>query len=283
MTNCFTIAFFLTNGDKEVKAGEVVATIDHQEITRQDWLNEMEKRFGKDVLKELVDQKVIEQVATKYNVKVSENAIRRELLLIKTMYGTGSENSFDEEEWREQIRFSLLLEEILTKDVVVPEEELKDYYNHNSSLYSIPISYHLSQIVVKTESEAKQAFEELKQGSPFSTLAMERSIDENSASEGGDIGYVHEGGDRFNSDLFKEISQLEPGEWSEPIETAEGYAIVLLHEKIQGKDYSFEEVREEIRRQIALDQMEGVKSASTFWDEVNVQWFYEDEKGEIGQ
>lgn len=278
VTNCLTIAFFLTRENKELEAGEVVATVDNQEITRQDWLNEIEKRYGKDVLKELVDQKVIEQVAKKYNVKVSETAIDRELLLIKTMYGTGSEDSFDQEEWREQIRYSLLLEEILTKDVVVPEEELRGYYDQNGSLYSIPASYHLSQIVVKTEAEAKQALEEIKQGSYFSTLAMERSIDENSAGEGGDIGYVREDDDRFSLDFFKAIKQLEPGESSNPIKTSEGYAIVQLHEKIQGKDYSYQEVKEEIRRQIALDQMEGVISAGTYWDEVNVQWFYEEEK-----
>lgn len=276
MINCLTIAYFLTKqGDEQVE-NEVVATVGKEEILRKDWLSEIEKRYGREVLKELIDHKVIEIIAEKYNIKVTDEAVAREFLQLKTMYGTANEESFNEDDWREQIRFSLLLEEILTKDVVVPESELKDYYEKNVSLYSIPNSYHLSQIIVKNKVEAEQALNELSQGSEFAALAMERSVDEYSANQGGDIGYIREDDGRFSSNFMNRVRELEPGEWSTSIETTDGFAIVFLHKAIEGRKYSFQEVKGEIRRQIALDQIEGASSASAFWDEVQVEWFYDE-------
>lgn len=271
--NCLTVAFFLTKLGTSHGSSEVVATVGKEEVTRQEWLNVMEERYGKDTLKEMIDEKVIEALAKKYDISISEAAVDREMFLIKTMYGSSSDAS-NEEEWRRQIKSSLMLEEILTKDVNVPEEELQAYYNENESFYAIPTSYHVSQIVVKTEKEANQALEELKSGSNFAALAMERSMDEFSAAQGGDIGFVRSEDETISADYIKALETLKPGEWTGAIPVENGYAIALLHEKIDGKEYSFKEVKNEIRRVIALEQMEGESSVEAFWNEVDVEWFY---------
>jgi foldase protein PrsA len=274
LINCLTVAFFLTKLEKGLGNNEVVATIGNEEITRQDWLKVMEDQYGKDVLKDLIDQRVIETLAKKYKIEVSDKTIDRELLLMKTMYGSTTSESSNEEEWKNQIKASLLLEELLTKDVKVPEKELKSYYEENKSLFTIPTSYHVSQIVVGTLEEAEQAIKELKNGSNFSTLAMEKSIDEFSAAQGGDIGFIRAEDESVNPNYIDALEALKPGEWSKPIQIENGYAIALLHEKIEGKDYSFNEVKSDIRRLIALEQMEGHSSMDAYWDEVNVEWFY---------
>lgn len=278
LLNCLTVALFLIRQEPALDSKEVVATVGKTEITRQEWLSVMESRYGKDVLKELIDQKVVQTLAQKYDVKVPEEAIERELLLIKTMYGSATDETTSEKEWKEQIKSTLLLEEILTKDVVVPEEEMKAYYEENISLYQIPTSYHVSQIVVKSEKEAKQTLEELNQGSNFATLAMERSIDESSASQGGDIGFIREEDENISAELIENLEKLDPGEWSNPIEVDTGFVIVMLHERIKGKDYSYKEVKGEIRRLMALEQMEGHSNVDAFWKEVEVDWFYGENK-----
>lgn len=274
LLNCLTVAFFLTRQEPTPVNNEVVATVGKAEITRQDWLSVMETRYGKDVLKELIDQKVIDTLAKKYDVKVSDEAIERELLLIKTMYGSTTDETTSEKEWKEQIKSTLLLEEILTKDVIVPEAEMKAYYDENLSLYRIPTSYHVSQIIVKTLEEAKRTIQELNQGSNFATLAMERSIDEFSASQGGDMGFIREEDENISEEFMAGVKKLSPGEWSEPIKATNGYAIALLHDRIKGKEYSYNEVKNEIRRLIALEQMDGHSNVDAFWNEVNVEWFY---------
>jgi foldase protein PrsA len=281
LLNCLTIAFFIKPPEWAGKMGvltgthEVVADIGDVEISRQEWLNEMENRYGQVVLKDLIDQKVIEQLANKYKIKVTDEAVEHELRLIQTMYGSSDQiKGSDEEKWKEQIRYSLLLEELLTKDAIVTEEEMKDYYNDNKSLFNVPTSYLLSHIIVKTKKEAKETIKELEQGSSFSALAMERSIEEFSANQGGDIGFVSEEDDRYPPAYVDQAKKLETNEWAEPIEVKNGYAIIMLKQKLEGKKYSFKQVQGQIRRQIALEQMDTPVSASAFWDELKVEWFY---------
>jgi foldase protein PrsA len=281
LLNCLTVAFFLNQPEWTGKLGilsgsdEVVANIGDEQITRQQWLNEMEARYGQVVLKDLIDQKVIEQLADKYKIKVSDEAIEHELRLIQTMYGTNEQfKGADEEKWKEKIRYSLLLEELLTKDAIVTEKEMTDYFKENKNLFNVPTAYHLSHIVVKTEKEAKETVKELDQGSSFSALAMERSIEEFSANQGGDIGFVSEEDDRYSPEYVNQAKKLDKGEWSKPIEVKNGYAVIMLQQKLEGKKYSFNQVKGQIRRQIALEQMDAPVSARAFWNELKVNWFY---------
>lgn len=275
LVNCLTVTFFLTNPGRFTGGDEVVATVGKEKVTRQDWLTKMEEQYGESVLRDLVDTRVIEAMANKYKIKISEKAIDRELLMIKTMYGSSINHVSNEEKWKEQIKNNLLLEELLTKDVMVSDEELKSYYEQNRSVYRIPTSYNISHIVVNEKKEAEQVVEELKQGSNFATLAMEKSEDVFSANEGGHVGYISEEDDRFSEGYLNVVRDLKTGNWSKPIQTEEGYVVVMLHEKIEGKEFAFKEVKDQIRRQIALEQMDVAASASAFWEEVNVDWFYD--------
>ncbi|MFP5109991.1 peptidyl-prolyl cis-trans isomerase [Neobacillus sp. C211] len=278
MVNCLTIAFFLSKANLAggaVMNEEAVATVGKKTILRQEWLNELEARYGKDVLKEMVDQKVIEEMAAKYKIKITNQDVEREYRMLQATYNSLSKQSVkNEEKWKEQIRSNLLLEELLTKDVEVSNDELSNYYKKNKELFHVPPAFHLSHIVVSTEEEADQAIQELAQGSDFSTLAMERSIEEFSANEGGDIGYLSEEDERYPVQYIQIAKELKKGAYSMPIKVDQGYAIIKLEGKINGKKYSFEDVKEQIRRQIALEQMKSPAAASTFWDDAQVDWFY---------
>ncbi len=278
LVNCLTIAFFLSKANLAGGAiinEEAVATVGKTPILRQEWLNELEARYGKDVLKEMVDQKVIEEMAAKYKIKISTQDVDREFRMLQSTYNSFSkQNVKNEKKWKEQIRSNLLLEELLTKDVEVSKDELESYYEKNKDLFNVPAAYHLSHIVVSTQEEADQALQELVQGSNFSTLAMERSIEEFSANEGGDIGYISKEDERYPNDYIQVAKKLKTGAYSKPIKVDQGYAILKLEGKISGKKYAFEDVKEQIRRQIALEQMKTPATASTFWDDAKVDWFY---------
>ncbi|MEH7418123.1 peptidyl-prolyl cis-trans isomerase [Neobacillus drentensis] len=280
--NCLTVAFFLARVN-EVNSlatnDEVVASIGKKEISRQEWLHKLETKYGKDVLKEMVDQKVIEEMAAKYNIKVSSQEVEREFRMLQSSYNSFSQNGHqDESKWKEQIRSSLLLEELLTKDVTISNRELERYYIKNKNLFSVPAAYHLSHIVVKTKEEAETAKKELAHGSSFSAMAMERSIEEFSANEGGDIGYISNGDERYPKQYITIAKKLKTKDVSKPIKVKEGYALLRLDGKINGKSYSFDEVKDQVRRQMALEQMKTPASASIFWDEAKVNWFYGDKE-----
>jgi foldase protein PrsA len=278
LLNCLTLIFFLAKV-KEISGSavseEVVASVGKSEITRQQWLNELETRYGKDVLKDMIDQKVIKEMAAKYNIKVSEKDVEREYRILQTTYSTPSENKkTTEKKWKEHIRNSLLHEEILTRDVKVSEKEMKAYFEENKELFTIPDAYHVSHIIVKSRDEAENAIKELEQGSSFSALAMERSIEEFSANEGGDIGFLIEEEERYPSEYLQAAKKLKEGAWSDSIQVEQGFAIVKLEGKIKGKKYTYKDVKQQIRREIALEQMKTSASATTFWEEAKVEWFY---------
>ncbi|MFZ7943178.1 peptidyl-prolyl cis-trans isomerase [Neobacillus sp. 19] len=282
MLNCLTVAFFLTRANVaggEAIHDEAVATVGKTSILRQDWLNELESRYGKDVLKEMVDQKVVEEMAAKYHIKVSDQDVDREFRMMQTTYNSfNSKTNKNERKWKEQIRNTLLLEELLTKDVKVSSKELRGYYEKNKQLFNVPPAYHLSHIIVKTKKEAGQTVKELANGSSFSTLAMERSIEEFSANEGGDIGYISEEDERYPKQYIETAKQLKKGAYSKPLKVKEGYALLKLEGEINGKSYAYDDVKEAIRRQIALEQMKSPATAATFWDEAEVEWFYGEKK-----
>jgi foldase protein PrsA len=175
---------------------------------------------------------------------------------------------------KERIRSSLLLEELLTKDVKVSNDELKSYFQKNKDLFIAPDAYHLSHIVVGTKADVSQTLQELADGSNFSTLAMERSIDEFTANEGGDIGYISEQDERYPPEYIQTAKELKTGEYSQPIHVEQGYAILKLKGKITGRNYAFKDVKETIRRQMALEKMNSPVSATTFWDDAKVNWIY---------
>jgi foldase protein PrsA len=255
---------------------ESVAKIGGESISRQEWLSELETRYGEETLRDLVDQEVVEKMARKYKIKVSDQAVERELTIYKAMYSSAGNEPKSEEKWKQQIKISLLLEELLTKDVKVSEEDMKVFYEQNKSLFDIPASYHLSQIVVETKKDADTAVSELKAGSSFAALAMELSIDEFSANQGGDLGFLNEEDEIVSPEVLDVAKTLKAKEWTGPVKVENGYAIIYLHEKLEGKKYAFKEVKNQIRRQMALEQMDIPVSARAFWTEAEVSWFYED-------
>jgi foldase protein PrsA len=284
-TNCLTLGMWF-NGQKEKieipaavetasSTEEVVATVGDQSITRQEWLHQLEKLYGKETLKDVINRKVIYQLAEKYNIKVDQKVVEQEMTMIKAMYNSvDHETITDEEEWRKQIEYNLLLEEMLTRDVTIPAEDIKEFYEENESLYKIPTTYHLSHITVKSKEEADQVMTELESGSDFSVLAMEKSTDEFSSNQGGDLGFITKESGYLPKEYENSLTSLKPAEWDGPIKVGEEYAILYLHEVIEGKEYSFEDVKEHIRRQLALGQIEGKVTAEQFWNEVGVDWFY---------
>lgn len=78
----------------------------------------------------------------------------------------------------------MILEKVLTKDIIIDEKELESYYEENESLYNIPTTYRAKLIVVNTKDEAESVLKELNEGSDFSVLARERSVEQVSASLG---------------------------------------------------------------------------------------------------
>ncbi|MCY7763893.1 peptidyl-prolyl cis-trans isomerase [Bacillus spizizenii] len=274
---CISVAYTLTKSQAGASpSGESIATIGGKSVTREEWLKEMEDRYGKSTLEDMINVRVVEQLAKKNNLKVSKNEIDREFLLIKAVNNSFYEDEHTtEKEWKDQIRYNILLEELLTRDIDISNKELKSFYNKNQELYQFDDSYRIRHIVVKDEEEAREVLKELKGGSSFEAVAAERSTDRYTSPYGGDLGFVTEASDNIPSAYIEEAQTLKEDEWSdEPIKVSNGYAVIQLKEKLKARTFSYDEVKDQIRRQIAMDQLGDKATVKTLWKEADVSWFY---------
>ena len=261
--------------DSPFQAGEEVASVDGQPITREEWMTAMEREVGRDVLLELVNDRVMETAAKEYKIDVSDEDIDRELALLSSVDGKAY-TGLDAKQMRKKIRSELVLDSVLTKDIVIEDEAIKKYYQKNENQFEIPTTYRTELLVAASKPEAKQALKELKAGSSFDVLAKERSIDPSSASIGGDLGYVSEQTEDVAPEIIKEVEKLKQDDTSGVIELADGtYAIVHVREVLKGQSFKLKDVQEHIRRELALQQLSQSVTPETFWQEFDAHWFYE--------
>ncbi|MGE0912306.1 peptidyl-prolyl cis-trans isomerase [Bacillus atrophaeus] len=281
LVSCIVVAYKLTKSQAAAtQSQESIATIGDKSVTREDWLKKMEDEYGKSTLEDMINVRVVEQLAKKNKLKVSDSDIEREFLLIKAVNNSFYEDEHTtEKEWKDQIRYNILLEELLTKDIDISEKEMKSFYTKNKELYQFDDSYRIRHIVVKDQEEANRVLKDLKGGSSFEAVAAERSTDRYTSPYGGDLGFVTEAQDSIPAAYITEARTLKENEWStEPIKVSKGYAIIQLKEKLNARTFTYDEVKDQIKRQIAMDQLSDKATVKTLWKEADVSWFYDDEE-----
>ncbi|MER1987682.1 MAG: peptidyl-prolyl cis-trans isomerase [Solibacillus sp.] len=275
--NLFWFMLWLFSSDEAATSDEQVAAVAGEVITKQQWLTAMEDRYGKETLQSLVNEAVMEKAAKEYKITVKNAEVDLEIALLRSMSDANdtSLQTLSEAELREKVRTQLIFEHVLTKDVVIDEEASKAYYDENTSLYNLPTTYRTSIIVVDSKEAAERVKKELEGGSEFSVLAREHSLDTTSASLGGDIGFVSEADATLDKAIYKVVQSLKENETANSFVLSDGrYAIVQVADIMEGQSFSYEDVKVQIERQLALDQLPPSITPEMFWSEFDATWFY---------
>ena len=216
--NVFLLTLLLIPNKEEEGGNEQVAAVDETVITRQQWMATMEERYGKETLRNLVNEAVMEKAAKKYDIKVTDKEIDFEIALLRSAQDANDTSIEDlsDDQLRLKIRNQLIFEKVLSKDLVIENDDVKKYYEDNKSLYNIPTTYRTKLIVVETSEEAKAVKAEIKDGSEFSVLAREKSLDAASASLGGSIGFISAGQQNIDSSILEVVTKIKVNEVSNP-------------------------------------------------------------------
>ena len=163
-------------------------------------------------------------------------------------------------------RLKLALEQISIEELVkkaVPEaavtdQEVKDYYQEKKEEFVEREKAQVSQILVRSEKEAREILAQLKDGKDFAGLARTKSVSPD-ASRGGDIGYFGRG--EMLPEFEKAAFSLKKGQISKVIKSPFGYHILKLTDREDKRQKTFAEAREEIgailrqkRQRIELDK-----------------------------
>jgi len=229
---------------------EVIVETKAGDITKDEFYKAMKERVGKEVIRDLVYEKVLSK---KY--KVSEKEIDREIANLKDMYGAQYDLAVQqsgEQAIRDMVKLDLLRQKAAVEDVKVTEKELKQYYDE----YKPKIR--ASHILVKDEKTAQDIKAKLDKGEDFAKLAKEYSQDVGSAQNGGDLGWFGPG--KMVKEFEDAAYALNVGQVSQPVKTEYGYHIIKVTDK--KKKPSYEQMKEEIEFEVKKNKIDSAKMES---------------------
>jgi peptidyl-prolyl cis-trans isomerase SurA len=243
---------------------------------------EMEKvgqeEFQKQLLFQLIDQKLIDLQIKRLGVRINPEEIDKAVTRIKEDQGIKSSEDFSnvlirqglsESEFRNKVkeqilRFKLISQEIGSK-IIIPENQVREYYEKNKSKFQITEGVQLAHIFLpladNTSPEErlrlKKLIEEIHdrliKGEDFAELALKFSQDA-SASQGGNLGmFVLE---ELDPSLRNVITTLKPGEFSSVLQSANGWQIVKLIDVKGAKEFSYAEAKDRIQEHLFQEEVD---------------------------
>ncbi|MGA3371709.1 MAG: peptidylprolyl isomerase [Terracidiphilus sp.] len=220
------------------------------------------------ILSQMIEDEILWQRAAKLNLAASDEDVNAKLTEMKAPY---TQEEFDKQlqarnitldDLKRDLRRSLTKTKLMNKEIeskisITDAEIARAYEEHKADFNLIEPQYHLAQIAVTSgpaqqtgnpqnnkvtsDADARKKIQELQNqlesGQDFSTLAINYSENPNTASNGGDMGFIAESQLRSEPDVYAAIGKLKPGEitgilpvygGNGPARRAVGYAIFKL-------------------------------------------------------
>lgn len=232
---------------------------------------QIEQMLRRDLLNQMIDEKLVLQEAKKRNLLPSDKEVADEIKKIKEQLGDEGNfkkflaaNGVNEPKLNDLVKEQLALmklQEQITADLAEPEEaEIKNYYNQHKDQFGSPEQRQVRHILIgtgnysgdanRTDVEAKvlalQVVDKLKAGGDFGELAKQYSDDPGSKDNGGQYPPFGKGSG-FAPEFEDAAFNLKEGALTtEPVKTDFGYHIIRLDKVVAAQTPSLEEARETI-------------------------------------
>lgn len=154
---------------------------------------------------------------------------------------------------KDQLTLMRFVEREIRGAVLVFDPEMRKYYETHQKRFSLPEEFRLSQILFlqrSTENAAEfrrradKVHQALKAGADFGDMALEHSAGAE-AGRRGNLGFVRQG--ELLPEIERAVADLQPGQFTEPIESPQGLHIIRLEEKKRPEYRPFAEVKSEIQ------------------------------------
>ena len=219
-----------------------------------------------DILETMINEELLFQESRKKGIKVEPEAIAADLKRIKKGFATDAdfkkliaESGLTEAELQSDIErghvINKLIDDQIAALVVIPDQEIKTFYDTHPNSFKKPEQVRASHILIKIDSKAEPSVKDekkaelqkiqkrLKGGEDFAVLAKEFS-ECPSNIKGGDLGYFGRGNmvKPFEDVAFK----LKTGEVSDIVETRFGYHLIKVVDKKPESVVGYEDVKDKI-------------------------------------
>ncbi len=241
---------------------------------RKQW--EANKRKALD---SMIEGRLIAQQATELKLAVTPQEVDRSIEEIKKSNNLNDEQlaealkaqGFTLESYRKSLKRQIVEMRVIStavrSRVSVSDDEVRAYYLQNERQLAGDKQAHVRQILIalapdasvedvaRRQTTATQVTTLARQGRSFVELAKAYSDDSVTKAEGGDIGWINKGA-LVEERLNDVIAGMDPGDVRGPIRGARGFYVLQLVERKQGDLKPYEEVKEQLRRQLYDQQVE---------------------------
>jgi len=240
------------------------------------------------MLRQMIDEEILQQRATKLNVAASDEDVNAALTEKKADF---TQEEFDKQlkqhnetldDFKRDLRHALTENKLLNKEIDskinITDGEITNFFAaHKAEFNIIEPRYDIGRIAVTTsplqqasnlqnnkasgEADAKSKIQALHQklvnGEDFGTLAANFSEDKDTGANGGDMGFVPESQLHATGDVYNAITRLTPGQFTDVLPIVDpasrktvGFAIY----KLISKEAAGQRTLNDVRVQAAIRQ-----------------------------
>lgn len=183
-----------------------------------------------------------------------DELVKKEMLYLEAKK-KGLDKNKELEKKIEDFRKITLINQLLEKEIEaaakVTDADLKNYYDKNKDEFTANTQVRVSQIVVRTEADAKKVYEKIQKGEDFAKIASATSIDKASAKSGGDMGNFKRGD--MAPELENVAFRLKKGELGMPVQMKDGIHIMKATET-KGAPVEFERVKSLLSQKLTVEK-----------------------------
>lgn len=235
------------------------------------------KKFRQEVAEKLVVRFLSVQEAKRRGIKPDSARVLKTIEAFDARYKDDPKWPKARKEVLKQLKeklqddsLAMLLEEQVRNVPAPTETELRSYYQKHAKLFTTPERVRVSIILLKVDpssgsavwqqasKEANDIMGRINRGADFADMARIHSSDD-SAKNGGDMGYAHSG--MLGDNAQKVLNIMEPGELSSPVILLEGVALFRLEDRVKPVLNPLKSVRERAFKLYHRDRGEQVWEA----------------------
>ena len=232
------LGFSLFKSDGQSLETTIVVTTNDIKILKADFERTWQRPPRKAELEGLIEEKIREEIAYREGLELgldrNDPYIRRRL----------------------RMKLELMLEDISAQGSPA-DEELQQFLDDNREKFRQEPRYGLSQVYLNPaqrrgtlEKDAEELLERLKRGGDHvdlmqigDSIMLPRDFPLSPAS------VINR---QFGSDFTAQLADLETGIWQGPIRSGYGVHLVLIDERVEGRDPELEEIRSLVEREYEL-------------------------------
>ena len=262
---------------------KIITVTDFKKRLRQDLSQiprqltpEETRKFAHRVFEDMVNELVLMERAKEKKLTVDDEAVDRAIQSLRKQNNLTDDDAFrqalasaglTEQALRERYRRNMLLQRVVQSEVTETEitaQELMDEYTANREKFKTPEKVHLEQIFFPVAEDGKDREAVLRRARGLvervrngADLKAEATLAGLEVQDLGEIPVAD-----LRDEIAEALSKLAEGEITDAIPTGGGFQVIRLVKRIPAGYQSFDEVKEQIRRQLSekryRDQSEGL-------------------------